>query len=553
MPFLCSETQTIQKNYMKKIVLSVAFIGAALSATAGGYLTNTNQSVAFLRNPAQDAAVNLNGVYSNPAGVAFLKQGFHVGLNWQAAFQSREVTSKFTPFANGANNMGDTKLFKATASAPFIPSLQAAWVKNRWAVQFNFALVGGGGKAEFDQGMGSFESKVALLGLAGTQLNESVTQLQRAGQVIPALAQTANALGQVAFNKYKADAYMRGKQYYFGATLGTSFRINDNFSIYGGVRGIYATAHYYGHLKNIQVNPGNGTTFQSAPQVLGQASQILGQTATAMAPLAAASVEFQQRVAALQSGARTMGTFAVATQDLTLNADQSAFGIAPIVGAHFHSDFFDVAAKYEFRTRIEFENESANSPTAALLPSLAAYRDDAHVRSDIPALLTVGAQVRPIEGLRLNLGYHHYFDKQAKSGLKGAYRNELLSGGTHEYLFGAEYDLNKRWEVSAGVQRTVYPNTDKYMNDLTFTANSTSLGLGVGYQVSERVKVNAGYFHTFYDTYHKESNDYNDASSMIANADPNRAKELVQQGALKGSDDFTRKNFVFGLGVEVSF
>ena len=143
-------------------------------------------------------------------------------------------------------------------------------------------------------------------------------------------------------------------------------------------------------------------------------------------------------------------------------------------------------------------------------------------------------QVRPVEGLRLNLGYHHYFDKQAKSGLKGAYRNEMLNAGTKEYLFGAEYDLNKSWEVSAGVQRTVYPNTDAYMNDLSFTTNSTSLGLGVGYRVNDMVKVNAGYFHTFYDTYHKESADYNKTS-------------------VKGSDDFTRTNKVFGVGVELTF
>ena len=40
----------------------------ASSAFAGGILTNTNQSVAFLKNPARDAAIGLDGVYSNPAG-----------------------------------------------------------------------------------------------------------------------------------------------------------------------------------------------------------------------------------------------------------------------------------------------------------------------------------------------------------------------------------------------------------------------------------------------------------------------------------------------------
>ena len=230
---------------------------------------------------------------------------------------------------------------------------------------------------------------------------------------------------------------------------------------------------------------------------------------------------------------RQLGVLAAATQDVTLNTDQSGFGFAPIVGAHFRSKYIDLAAKYEFRTRIAFENESANSASANNLTSLAAYKDDAQVRSDIPALLTVGAQVRPVEGLRLNLGYHHYFDK---------------------YLFGAEYDLTKQWEISAGVQRTLYPNTDAYMNDLTFTANSTSLGLGVGYQVNDMVKINAGYFKTFYDTYHKDSQNYNNAANIIGVAEgAERAKQLVESGVVKGSDDFTRTNQVFGLGVELTF
>ena len=504
--------------------MSVALLGAALTATAGGYLTNTNQSVAFLRNPAQDAAINLNGVYSNPAGVSFLKEGFHLGLNLQSAYQTREVTSKFAPFAYGANNNGDTKLFKGTASAPIIPSLQAAWVKNRWAFQFNFALVGGGGKAEFEQGMGSFESQVALLGMVGPKL-----EALRPG---------------FGFNKYKVDAYMHGKQYVFGTTLGASFRVNDHFSVYGGLRGVYATAHYYGHLKNIQINPGNGANFVSASGYFGLGAAALNGALAAKPALASA----------LAPQVRQMTVLSEATKDVTLNADQHDFGFAPIVGAHFRSKYIDVAAKYEFRTAIAFKNESANSESANNLSALAAYRDGAEVRSDIPALLTFGVQVRPVEGLRLNLGYHHYFDKQAKSGLKGAYRNELLNAGTKEYLFGAEYDLNKSWEVSAGVQRTEYPNTDAYMNDLSFTTNSTSLGLGVGYRVNDMVKVNAGYFHTFYDTYHKESANYNNAANIIGAAQgADAAKALVQKGVVKGSDDFTRTNHVFGVGVELTF
>ena len=509
--------------------MSVALLGAALTATAGGYLTNTNQNVAFLRNPAQDAAINLNGVYSNPAGVSFLKEGFHLGLNLQSAYQTREVTSKFAPFAYGANNNNsDTKLFKGTAYAPIIPSVQAAWVKDRWAFQFNFALVGGGGKAEFEQGMGSFESQVAMLGRVGQKLV---------------------GVGS-GFDKYKVDAYMHGKQYVFGTTLGASFRVNDHFSVYGGLRGVYATAHYYGYLKNIQVNAGEGGSFKSASEHLKSAANKVEKYIEGKPELAPKLQPLVPLLNALPSK----------IQDVTLNADQHDFGFAPIVGAHFRSKYVDVAAKYEFRTAIAFKNESAKSESANNLSALAAYRDGAEVRSDIPALLTFGVQVRPVEGLRLNLGYHHYFDKQAKSGLKGAYRNELLNAGTKEYLFGAEYDLNKSWEVSAGVQRTEYPNTDAYMNDLSFTTNSTSLGLGVGYRVNDMVKVNVGYFHTFYDTFRKDSPNYNNVANIIAKSQSDNekvqagvVKQLVESGAVKGSDDFTRTNKVFGVGVELTF
>ena len=64
---------------------------SAMNVWAGGLLTNTNQSVEFLRNPARDAAIGIDGVYSNPAGVAFLCEGIHLSLNLQNAHQTRTV------------------------------------------------------------------------------------------------------------------------------------------------------------------------------------------------------------------------------------------------------------------------------------------------------------------------------------------------------------------------------------------------------------------------------------------------------------------------------
>ena len=87
-----------------KFAATLLALVACLPAIAGGIITNTNQSINFLRNPARDAAIGIDGVYSNPAGVAFLPQGFHLSLNWQYAKQTRDVVADNPLFALGAKN-----------------------------------------------------------------------------------------------------------------------------------------------------------------------------------------------------------------------------------------------------------------------------------------------------------------------------------------------------------------------------------------------------------------------------------------------------------------
>ena len=220
---------------MKKInvmLLSVMLTATTTTATAGGILTNTNQSIDFLRNPARDAAIGLDGVYSNPAGVAFLPEGFHLAFNWQYAHQTRTITSNNPVFALGRKNNGHTqKIFEGVADAPFIPSLQAVYNKGNWSVQFNFSVPGGGGKCEFADGLGSFESVVGSIS----------TQLQPLG-----------ATG------YDMDGYMQGRQYYFGFQLGAAYKITKDLSVYGGLRLLYGTATYKAKISNIMVNTAGG-------------------------------------------------------------------------------------------------------------------------------------------------------------------------------------------------------------------------------------------------------------------------------------------------------
>lgn len=88
---------------MKKLLLlAVAATAFAVTSYAGDYLTNTNQSIRFLRNPSRVGAIGIDGVYYNPAGVAFLKEGWHFQFNWQSPHQKRNVYANYGPLF-GAN------------------------------------------------------------------------------------------------------------------------------------------------------------------------------------------------------------------------------------------------------------------------------------------------------------------------------------------------------------------------------------------------------------------------------------------------------------------
>ena len=487
------------------------------SAFAGGLLTNTNQNVTFLRNPARDAAIGIDGVYSNPAGVIFLGEGFHLSLNIQNAHQTRTIRTTSPLFINNANHSGQQMHeFEGEADVPILPSFQAAWNKGNWSFQFGFAITGGGGKCKFEEGLGSFEQVVAGIPYKPVGSSNAMTLMNQLygglGAIDPSLA--SHQMG----NKYAYDSYMRGRQYYYGFTVGAAYKVSENLSLYGGLRMLYGSANYYGYVKNIQVEHiANGQSAMVA------ASQHFAEQALKFSEYAGRleQMGMAEQAGMLQQGATLSTALSQGTQDIELNCDQTGWGVAPIIGVDYKTSKLNVAAKYEFKTRMRLKNKSANSLSAENISMLDKFADGGKVAEDTPALLTVGAQYSILPSLRINAGWHHFFDVDTKQ-----YTKDML-GDSNEYLFGAEYDICKKLEVSAGMQRTEYDLKDAVMNDISFNVSSYSVGFGFGYQVSDKVKVNAAYFQTFYDDYNKAK----DANGV--------------------TNSFTRTNRVIGLGVDL--
>lgn len=487
---------------------------------AGGLLTNTNQNINFLRNPARDGAIGIDGVYSNPAGVAFLEQGFHVSLNLQNAHQTRTITSTNPVFALGEKNNGNmTKTFEGKADAPIIPSVQAAYNKDKWSFQFNFAITGGGGKCEFENGLGSFESVVGTI---------------------------ASQLEPLGVKGYDVDGYMQGRQYYYGFTLGAAYKVTDKLSVYGGARLLYGSASYKAKLDNIQVKtdagyvPFGGFLEGASNDIAGKIANVnagityvqakIDECHAAGLPvpdqLTQQMAQYQGMLPTLQNTQQKLNLLEAYKNGVNLMSDQTGWGIAPIIGIDYKTGNFNFAAKYEFKTRMRMKNKSTVKE-ASMIDAVNKFQDGTEVEEDSPALLTLGAQWSVCPTVRINAGYHHFFDTDAHM---YQHAEKKLDGGTNEYLGGVEWDITKRLQVSGGLQFTRYQLTDDYMNDMSFVVNSYSFGFGLGYQINDMIKVNAAYFQTNYTDYEK-----------VMSAEP-----LI-------CDSFTRTSRVLGIGVDLKF
>lgn len=522
----------MKTSTIKRFCIAALAAAAFQTANAGGMLTNTNQNVAYLRLPARDASIDIDGVYLNPAGVAFMNEGFHLGINWQAAWQTREITST-NPllYPINLNDKSETKHFKGEAIAPIIPSVQAAYNKGKWSFQFNFAVHGGGGKCTFDNGIGTFDE---------------------------ALGKIAMGLKDFGATGYTANSYMQGKQYYFGFTLGAAYRINDHWSVYGGLRALYGSASYKATISDIKVGTANGnipfdqflagaqntvangiTQCEAGiPQLQGGIAKLqgaisqleaLGQDASAykaqLAQTQATLTQTEATLAKLQGAQPTLMGLSKYSEGVDLMADQEGFGVAPIIGVDYKTGNFNFAAKYEFKTKMSLKNKSTLQE-AGILEPLQKFEDGSSFREDNPAMLSVGAQWSVIPTVRVNAGYHHFYDEESK---KYGDAQKLLKGGTDEYLLGAGWDITKKLTVSAGGQITKYGLTDDFMNDMSFVVDSWSWGAGIEYKIKENVKLQLAYFRTNYDD-----------KKAAANAN--------------GSVNvYTRTNQVVGAGVTLDF
>ena len=397
----------------------------------------------------------------------------HEGLQLSLNFQKPWQNRDIETSIPNFLGTGFNHKYNGKASAPIVPAFFASYKKDRWAVSSMIGIVGSGGFVKYDEGVPMFEVPLRAM-----------------------LAQSGMMPGNYIYG-----AEMKGKQYIYGGQLNFTYKLTDFLSAAVGMRANYYDGYYRGHV--------NATL--------------------------------------------PTGTGDVPLINLQLDCLQKGWGFAPIVSLDFHQGPLTLAARYEFRTKINTENDTkqldarirnTDPNTAVVMPyiegalalqqfgdKVAAYQDGAKTRYDMPALLTVALGYEFSPQLRASVEYHFFDDKNAKM---AGNRQDELEGGTNEFLAGVEYDINNKFTVSCGGQRTDYGLSDTYQQNTSFACDSYSFGLGGAWNINDKMRLNVSYFKTIYSDYKVETNNY-------------------QGLGFAGSDNYSRTNDVIGIGIDYRF
>lgn len=428
---------------MKRTLLVTVLIGAfALTSFAGGLLTNTNQSAQFVRMLSRNASTQIDAVYFNPAGLIKLENGWHFALHNQTIFQTRDITTG-APLNN--------KEFTGEVSAPIFPTAFAVYKTDKLAFSLGFGPNGGGGSADYNKGLPSFEGMIA------TRVN---------GMLVPALS----AMGLPVSPGYGADIQFSGQSVFWGLQLGVTGKISDALSGFAGLRYLPSKNTYTGSIRNISL------------MVNGQkrnAYEFLNPISPSTAALVA---------------------------DVEVDTDQTGAGFTPIVGLNITpTENLNIGIKYEHKTYMTLVNDSRKSDAG-----LDFLKDGQEIGSDIPGIIAVGAEYKFSPKFLTSLSYNLYLDKGVDWGNNIYGQLRTIDKNSWEVALGFQYNLSEKFALSLGGMQSNSGVSEQYQSDFSYSNSSNSGALGFEWKIMEKMTLDAGMIYTIYKEANKKFQTYSE-------------------------------------------
>lgn len=382
---------------------------------------------------------------------------------------NNQVISQTKTVVNNYSFLSNTpREYVGEVSAPFFPGIYAALNMGKFSFSAGFNPIGGGGGAKYNEGLPSFEMGISDLKPLLTGMGLTTTN-------------------------YSADIFFEGTSVYFGYQANVAYAINDMISVAAGARLVTAKNTYNGHISDIMINP-TGTMI-SANAFFTSINQL---------------------------------AYAALTADREVEVEETGSGITPIISVNISPlEMLNLSAKYEMATKLEMTTKVYDNKSAGGM-----FVDNSKYRSDMPAMLSLGAELRPNDRLMVAGSFNTYFDKNLDT---KAINSNTIDKNFMEYGLGAEYSLSEKLRVSAGWVATATGVNANYQSDQTYSTNTNSFGAGFGYRITDMIDLNIGGQYTTYDD---DSKDFTHRLGEIS---------------IPVTETYSKKTWIIGVGLDFSF
>ena len=468
----------------KRIFLEV--IGLALlplATSAQIYQDVSNSTATIVRDPARQASTEIDAVIHNPAGTAFLDDGWHLSLSGKLSYRS------FT-LSDNHNDVEETMLDD-------IPSLQAAYKKGPWTLSLSIGNEGGYGRWT------NFKEPMLSRILTNT--------CNQAFDVYKGMMSGIASNSCSPYDQLVNYVMVSGDLYNYSARIGAAYQINQNLSVYGGLRLNYVTEKTsVGVSRWVEMaNSGKKTTrdyfndvdadFRKTIQDFKEPYEMLVEIGNILGADVSKAQEYIELCNLLTDVLGAYNNGIAATPDYTFLIDKrtNGWGISPVIGLDYKTGKFNFAAKYEFETKIHTQG------------SCMAYH--------IPSVLSLGASWQMKDNFKVAVGgsLHH----QSSNSIYGRSQTTDISNE----------DLYFNMGTSVGNQTSFHTAS----NSLT----SGDISASVSFSPIEHLMLSVGY------TYAKQSLNYKGSFLQVMPIAENLQADIISGGLRYDISDKVQLDF----------
>lgn len=425
---------------------------------------NKNQSVEFTQTQNRNASTDVDAVFHNPAGVAFLpSNGLYLAAGNQLIFQNPSVKED-----NVFLNAFGPGTYQGEVSIWLLPTLHAAYRMDDLSFFLHAAPLSGGGKGVYDQGLPMFDNMI--LGFA-SGVGDNVKNLVDAGyeqQLAQAgfPGQHVTTGSQIAGFEYQRDMSFTGDVKTYSATAGAAYKILPTLSASLGYRFAYASNTYKGGAKKNQL------------AVIYQGSQGLD-----AAGISGPSVD-------TTINATAKHVIDSLWRDIDVDVTQTGVTHGVVVGLDFQPDEnLNFGLRFEWNGDLELENteSSVKGPDALVAVLNQTYGKGVKSKATEPMVIAGGIAVKPTPKLTLESSLTYGLASMVDlDGAEKDYHDSYYGG------LGVRYKVTDKFEAALGYTYDGTSRDNPARTEITADLPTQYLSTGFGFQASPRLRFDIG-------------------------------------------------------------